>query len=422
MPLLGTRLKRYVADAGEAVFATKEVPVARLGISPGASGTRNAKALDAAIARVDPGTIIKFGSDTYALEAGIVRQNRGDFELRGDGYERTLITYESSFDGQLGTGVAVHIGPIDPLAEAARIAGDATKLIRNVTVRGIGFHDRNVKPFPIDGSRPAPSALETVFVENLLVDRCAFWNVKGNAGATLIGLAQDNTTPVTRLTTVQHCRFGGDEAGGWNQGDGVNAGGMYELVLRGNVTSGGVQRHFMEAGAAIHVLTVEDNVGDLKGQGIAHIGSFTVCERASIRRNTFSNWGAYASAIAVNPDLPTLPIHNLECEDNILSATPDIWSAAIGVVNGQLSNHAYRRNTFIGCLPFYLAKQPKDGCLIEENDATRARRTFIATNGEPTETVEVRDNHLAVGAQLFDRVSWSRHRLVKGVETNVRGG
>ena len=350
-----------------------------------------------------------------------MRQNRGNFELRGDGHDRTVITYESSWDGHLGTGVAVHIGTDDPVAEAARIAGDARKLIRDVTVRGIGFRDLNAKPFRIDGSKPAPSALETLFVENMLLDGCAFWNVKGNAGATLIGLARNNVTPVTRLTTVQNCVFGGDEAGGWNQGDGVNAGGMYELVLRGNATIGGLQRHFMEAGAAIHVLTVEDNVGDLKGQGIAHIGSFTVCERASIRRNRFSNWGAYASAIAINPDLPALPITNFACEDNLLSATPDIWSAAIGIVDGQLSNHVYRRNTFIGCLPFYLAKQPKDGCVIEENDATQARDTFIATNGDPVEPVEVRNNRLGVGAQLFDRVTWVKHRLVRGAETNVLG-
>lgn len=398
------------------------MPVAKFGVSPNGSAAHNAKALNAAIAKVDPGTIIQFGSDSYALEAGIVRQNRGEFELRGEGYGRTIITYESSWDGHLGTGVAVHIGPTDPVAAAARIGGDARKLIRNVTVRGIAFRDLNAKPFPIDGTTAAPSALETIFVENMLLDGCAFWNVKGNAGATLIGLAQNNTTPITRLTTVQNCVFGGDETGGWNQGDGVNAGGMYELVLRGNVTNGGLQRHFMEAGTAIHVLTVEDNFGDLKGQGIAHIGSFTVCERASIRRNRFSNWGAYASAIAINPDLPELPITNLECEDNILSATPEIWSAAIGIVDGQLSKHAYRRNTFIGCLPFYLAKQPKDGCVIEGNDATRARMTFIATNGEPVELLDVRTNHLAPGARLFDRMSWAKHPLVRGVETNVDGG
>ena len=420
--MLGKRTRTYSTQLERLLCGGEEVPVEKFGISPNASGSHNAKALDAAIAKVDAGTVIRFGSDRYALEAGIVRQNRGDFELRGDGYRRTSISYESSWDGHLGTGVAVHIGPIDPVAEAARIGGDARKLIRNVTVRGIAFRDLNVRPFALDGSKPAPSALETFFVENMLLDACAFWNVKGNAGATLTGLSQNNTTPINRLTTVQNCVFGGDEAGGWNQGDGVNAGGMYELVLRGNVTNGGLQRHFMEAGAAIHVLTVEDNAGDLKGRGIAHIGSFTVCERARIRRNRFANWGAYASSIAINPDLPQLPITNLECDDNIFSATQDIWSAAIGIVDGQLSNHAFRRNTFVGCLPFYLAKQPKDGCVIEENDATDAGSTFIATNGEPVERIEVRNNRLAAGARLFDRATWTKHPLVRGVETNVFRG
>lgn len=393
--------------------ARRAIPAARFGVTPNASGRRNDQLLRAAVASVDEGSVLSFRPETYQLRDGVPIL-RGNIEIRGAGMAATIFEYASSHDGYIGTGTAFTIGSEKP----------PTAPIYAVTLRRFTCRDLRREPLAEFGHNP--SAVDALWVDEFLAEDLGFENVKGNACLTVLGYARDDLTPVSQRVTIQGCECRGTAAGGWIQGDGINVSGVSEVVLRQNRAWGGIRRHFLEGGSAIHVLTAVGNVADMGDMGQSCLASFTVVERGTITGNAFSGWSRNVSAIEINPDLrpgrPLLPVNRLTASFNTFESRHS-GLAAIALNDGDLSDHHYVGNTFRCLLPFSISKVPRTKLEISGNDAywTDHGRVFVTIAArEPTAPVVIGGNHLhGRGARVIDRSDWMHHRLVSGLDTNV---
>lgn len=441
IPTFAERVGAYALELKAALTRSHEIPVAKFGISPNASKARNAKALNDAIANVDDGSILTFGSRVYPIDQGVVRGMRGSIELRGAGYGRTVLEYTSITDGTVGVGDCILFGIDQP----ELIRAGATGLFQDVTLRGIRFRDLNRTPFTNQGPVHWPAALELIFVENALVDACGFENVKGNSALNVLGLGKTQFESTTQRATVQRCWFGGDHIGGSTQGDGCNIGGYSIVTFRGNTTQGGIGRHFFEGGVGIVDLIIEDNIADLALGGLAHVASCTSSRSFSLRRNHFSNWGGQkgASSFTVLPDAPQydnngnsifvgpdgqpLPINKVWgviCEENTFDAPGSCWAAAITIEGGDLRDHTYRNNIFNCSLPFYLVAEPAEPFEISGNthNPDAPNRSFIALHqvlANPRSPATITSNVIRKNGRLFDSGTWATDARVRGVTTNL---
>jgi len=321
-----------------------QVTARKLGISATATPAANDKALTNAVNSLDDGSVIRFTTSFYPFDEGVLCL-RGKLSFVGN--RKSLLTYNS----QSGSGSVIRIGDV---------SAPPSVPIANVSVQGLMFKDLNPTPLPDRGHNPA--AVDALWVEDFLCEYCSFENVKGNSCLNVLGLMQNNVTPISQRCTIRYCDCNGDV-----QGDGINAQGMYELTLVGNTTDGGLRRHFLECGAGVHLLTVDSNRANMQGKGKCCLASFTVVERGTVTRNQFTDWGAEYSAIEVNPDRPELPVNNLTVSGNELASTYS-GLAAIALNDGALNNHRYVRNTFRCILPFSVDKRPVDPFVIDDND------------------------------------------------------
>jgi hypothetical protein len=413
------------------------IPISRFGLTQSANPAKNGRLLHNHLRDIDDGDVVAIGRGAvYGIEDGSVQCMRGDITIEA-GADSWLEYSSEGSNKSFGPGSGLLFGYPDP----ALCQPGTHYIAKNITLRGVGIRDVGRRVLNTYEYGHWPSPIEFSFIENGLVEYCRFPNGFGNSGLNILGWSKNQFESWSQRFTVQYNVFGAND-GRKLQGDGVNLGGYSAPIFRGNTSPGGVGRHFIELGTGIVDLLVEDNDGDLTGDGLAHLASWTASRSAIIRRNKLRNWGwrQGASAVAVLPDAPQyniddgssiftgpdgqpLPlnrIYNVVCEDNLFSASAsEAWPAAIAIIGGDLRNHIYRRNTFDCMLGFYVVGQPADGFLIEDNKGTAALRSLIATQGDPIQPLSVLRNRIPSGARLFDHPEWATNPLVTGADTTI---